>query len=47
MQESEKEDNGAWESHWKKVGAGAGTRKTCIALRTHWGYHRMELQARS
>jgi len=29
MQESEQDDNGAWESHWEKVGAKAGARKAC------------------
>ncbi len=29
MQESEQENDGAREFHWKKVGAKAGTRKTC------------------
>ncbi len=33
MQESEQEDNGGWEFHWKKVGAKAGTRKTYGLLR--------------
>ena len=34
MQESEQENNGTWEFHWKKVGAKDGTRKTCGNLRS-------------
>src|SRR6266513_1385127 len=33
MQKREQENNGAREFHRKKVGAGAGTRKTCGSLR--------------
>ncbi len=34
MQEGEQENDGAWEFHRKKVGARAGTRKTCGTLRS-------------